>query len=311
MLEDALFDLYGPVGLLRVVQDRAARHGDQPDHWDQALLRRARNDLDPEAFSGVMEQARSEPDVRMYLDHLETLTERARADRRPMNTEPIDYAAARRAVTEAVARKALGCPFALRSARLTEEALLGLAANLEEETDPDVLWLLMCAFQRRTYPNAPERLLVLAQHFDLRVMEQAFMALSRVQHPEVRELAMRVLSSDSPMRLLSADLLTLNFEEGDEELLCTVLKHAEQADDDLRHAFCSDVRKVTEVHPTPAMLTLLADTYPSQPCAHCRHQALLLLTEHATVATVPAWLQTEARLDADPETRALVSAKMA
>ncbi|WP_407541028.1 hypothetical protein Q0M94_06435 [Deinococcus radiomollis] len=130
------------------------------------------------------------------------------------------------------------------------------------------------------------------------------MVLTRVQHPEVRELALRLLSSDSAMSLLAVDLLVLNFEEGDEELLHMLLKRSAQADDGYLHAFCSDVRRLTDAHPTPAMLTLLADCYPSQPCAHCRHQLLVLLTQRAAV---PAWLQVEARLDASPETHTLMS----
>ncbi|WP_407541027.1 hypothetical protein Q0M94_06430 [Deinococcus radiomollis] len=151
MLENAYFDFYGPTGLLQVMRDRAARHGDQADSWDEALLRRARDDLGLEVFGEVMKQARSEPDVRVYLEALEVLVEQVRAERRPMSTQPIDYVQARQAVDRNGPRSA----FTLRSPQLTEEALIGLAADLEHEADPDVLWLLMVAFQRRTYPNAP------------------------------------------------------------------------------------------------------------------------------------------------------------
>jgi hypothetical protein len=69
--------------------------------------------------------------------------------------------------------------------------------------------------------------------------------------------------------------------------------------------FCSGLELVTEAHPTPAMLGLLAETYAQQLCLHRRHQALVLLADHGAV---PDWLREEVRLDAHPGTRRLLTA---
>ena len=307
MLEVAQLEAYGPEGLLRVLRDRAHRSGNQPGDWDNGLLRSAEHTLDPEVLSETMRRARGDPAVKVYLGALKAREDQGKQewrDHQQNSSAPIDYDQARRTVKDALAREAIGCPLALRSIRLTEEALIRLAGDVEQETDPDTLRHLLCAFVRRPFPGQPSRLLTLARHPDERVAERSIIALSRLQHPKTRTLATELLESDSPLRLVSAKLLQLNFQDGDEVLLRRVLSHADQADDDLRHGFCRDVREVADARPTAAMLALVADTYAHQPCSHCRHEALELLAEHAAV---PLWLQAEARLDANPDTRQLFS----
>jgi len=269
-----------------------ARSGDQADLWDGELLRRAQRSLGSEVFSEVIAQARSEPSVRVYLDVLDALTEQSETDRRRLRTEPVDYAEARQAVEYSV-----GSAYSLGRFRLTQDALMGLAADLETEDDPEVLERLLLAFQRPTRPNVTGT-------GPASGPEGRGMVLSRVQDLEVRELAVQVLGSGSPPALGSAELLVLNFEPGDERLLRRILEQAQQVNNDLLHAFCRGVRRVAEAHPTPAMLALLADTYPVQPCTSCRHEGLRLLTDRAAV---PAWLRSEARLDVNPAIRALIT----
>ena len=307
MLEEAWLEVDGSAGLLRVLRDRALRSGAEPDVQDNELLRLAASTLAPDVLSETLREARSTPAVLAYLDALETREAQARQERASRQTSfsaPIGYAAARQVLQDALNRNAFSYPLNFLSFRLTEEARRRLAQDLEQETNPDNLRHLLSAFTREAFPfpGPPARLIALVRHPDDRVVERALMALSHVQHPEVRTLAIGLLGSSVPQQLSSAQLLRLNFEAGDERLLRHVFEKSDHADDDLWHVFCRQVWEVAERHPTLAMLRLLTDTYPKQPCSHCRCKALELLVAHAAV---PAWLQREARLDAHPEMRRL------
>ncbi|ULH18083.1 hypothetical protein MF271_24305 (plasmid) [Deinococcus sp. KNUC1210] len=305
LLEEASLEVDGAAGLLRVLRDQAHRSGEQPGVWDGELLRHAASTLTPEALSETLREAKSEPAVRVYLDALDAREAQAsqeRSNRQTSFSAPIDYTAARQVLQDALDRNAFSAPLSFVSFRLTEEAQGKLAQDLEEETDPDTVRHLLSAFSRGAFPfpGPPARLLALAHHPDDRVAERALMALQHVQHPDVRALAIELLGSSGPLQLVAVQLLRLNFEAGDERLLRRVLEQPDHGDDDLWHAFCRQVWEVAERHPTPAMLDLLAETYPQQPCSHCRCEALELLAAHGAV---PVWLQTEARLDANVETR--------
>lgn len=305
LLEEASLEVDGAAGLLRVVRDRARRSGGEPDVQDNELLQLAASTLAPAVLSETLREARSTPAVRAYLDTLEAHEARARQERGNRQTSfsaPIEYTAARQVLQNALERNAFSLPLSFLSFRLTEAARGKLARDLEEEPDPDTVRHLLSAFARGAFPfpGPPARLLALARHPDDRVAERALMALGHVQHTDVRALAIELLASSGPLQLLSAQLLRLNFEAGDERLLRRVLEQADHSDDDLWQAFCRQVWEVAERHSTPAMLSLLAQTYPKQPCSHCRCEALELLVTHAAV---PAWLQREAQLDAHVETR--------
>jgi len=308
MLEEAQLNMHGAVGLLQVLHDRIQRSGERPGDWDEDLLQQAERVLAPDVLHETLRMGRNDPSIRAYLDEIGKREQRQRRrgqERFQVVHPPIDFDEARRALQDALARNADGCSPVLLSSRLTEEALARLARDLEQETDPETLHQLLCAFVGRTFPGPPTRLLALASHPDIRVAERSVIALSRLQHPEVKALAIRLLDSDGPLRLLSAKLLRLNFEAGDACLLRRVLETTAQVDDDLWHVLCRDIREIAEAYPAPDMLDLLADTYPHQPCSHCRHTALDVLVAHSAV---PRWLRHEAGLDANTQTRHLMGA---
>ncbi|GEM47166.1 hypothetical protein [Deinococcus cellulosilyticus] len=182
----------------------------------------------------------------------------------------------------------------------TEQTLRRLAEDLLQETDARRLERYLLLFQRQPFPMGPLPLLPLARHDDPEVRYRAQRGLKHFQSSEVRKLALELLQ-DPQNASVGMELLTLNFQSGDERMFRDVLNQLVlQEDEDHLWSFLFELRQVAHQHPTPALLDLMAQGFEHLPCSHCRHQMVLLLKAHQKL---PQWLEEEARLDLNEDLR--------
>ena len=133
----------------------------------------------------------------------------------------------------------------------TPEALLQAAHTFAKTSDPE----LLPAFIRRPYPLDPDPLIAMADHRD------AVIALTKITHPQLRDLAIQLVESSHPNRHWAADLLLNNAQHGDEEL--ALRWYLAEPDSEVRHIQESALRKTKSI---PILKTI----YELSPCSENR-----------------------------------------
>jgi hypothetical protein len=126
-------------------------------------------------------------------------------------------------------------------------------------------------------------------------------ALAHVRHPYLRQAALGLIANGDMSN--GTTLLVKNFEAGDFDLCSACLKPLADADD--AHNLVGSLLNLCEAHPGWDALDCLLYVYELSPCSACRSRAVKALV---TTGTSPAWVLAESASDADPDTRALVSA---
>jgi hypothetical protein len=184
------------------------------------------------------------------------------------------------------------------SAAALEEA----AGDLLAATDARTIWRYLQIFGLRDYPRAPAELFGFLSCNNQRVVYAAVWALRRLTHPRVRELALQTLS-DGMKPDVAIQLLERNFEPED---LGRVERMVEglALDEEAWHGVGLAILNLYERAPIPAKSapSLLLRVYEETPCSICRGSSVEKLLARAEV---PAWMEDEARFDADTDTARL------
>lgn len=169
---------------------------------------------------------------------------------------------------------------------------------LAAKDDWQILNYLRLFFWKRDFPKSAARLIDLANSQNERVASAAVRALSRINNPDVRRLALELMSNLSR----AADgvlLLKSNWQPGDfftiEKALATV-----GADEFEYHRFGFSILDVLDHAPVPPSECndTLLKLYENDPCSNCREQVVSKLFASGTV---PDWMAEECRYDAVPE----------
>lgn len=183
------------------------------------------------------------------------------------------------------------------------DAELGiLCADLTEIDDDERALPYLRLFSRQPFPGDPA---VLERWIDssvLKVRRAARVAIEKVQHPEVRRLALDRLASGEPWAL---GALARNFNAGDLPLVESTLARALDLHE--AHGAALDVMDILDRNQVVAEdhHRVLEALYELTPCSFCRESVVRRLAE---AAELPRWMAEECRFDANPDTVALVSA---
>jgi hypothetical protein len=183
-----------------------------------------------------------------------------------------------------------------RDLELAAHALVDLPKD-----DVELLRAYLRVFFRRAFPLDPRPLIVLIGDPRDKVAWFAANALERVEHPAVREAALR-MADRGPLQERAVDLLAANWEPGDERIVERLLQS--ECDRDRLHALGLGLLDVIEAHPLPALIPSLLLGYERTPCSLCRGgfvDALLSLDG------LPDELRGECRWDTDQEIRDAVA----
>ncbi len=182
------------------------------------------------------------------------------------------------------------------------EDLEWTADQLLSSTDNNLTCRYLRLFWKRDFPKLPADLVKLAHSDNDRVAHAAVRALSRIGHPEVRSLALELVS-DGKRGADGILLLKSNWQHGDIALIERVL--AAVGDDDFEfHNLGTSILEVFDhapVSPAERERTLL-ELYERNPCSVCREE---VVTKLLASERIPAWMAEECRYDAVPEITAL------
>jgi len=129
----------------------------------------------------------------------------------------------------------------------------------------------------------------------------ALNALKRLQHPAVREAALRI-AAHGPLNQRALDLLQRNWHPGDELVAEDLLRNTDDAE--ALHTVCYGLREVIEAQASHALVPALLLGYERSPCSSCREAFVTSLVE---LDSLPEGLRSECRWDAREEIRVLVS----
>ena len=156
-------------------------------------------------------------------------------------------------------------------------------------------------FGRRPFPLDHGSLLQLAASDDEPVSVVAARALANIKHPDVRELAFRLVETRRPGREEAISMLARNWTLGDHEI---VLGWFEQEEDRvIRHGLGIDLRNFWKHHPDAATEgRMLLNLYEKGPCSACRGFLLSRLIE---LESLPDSIREEWAYDANEDVRQL------
>ncbi len=157
-------------------------------------------------------------------------------------------------------------------ARVATKADVRKAANLlESDLHPQWRTGLLQVFRRLLYPLDPEWLIYHWGKADEETEVLFLTALSNIEHPKVRSVALDLLTSPVP-RVDAFGLMRNNYQTGDVQLLLRLANQLDDEDDAHEVALCThhilDKRKPEDLGP------LLEWIYHHNPCSLCREGAV-------------------------------------
>jgi len=315
LLPDVWIKLAGPTGLLDLARlyGRRLQQDPQdfvPDHWIP-------RDESGAAFRDLLlQQARTEPDVRLYVDHLEQ-----RGQLHPRTTGNV---AAVTSLQRECVRQSHDVASILRDARnrvgegpsrymqfgrvATSEELQEILTALLQETNDDVRVRLLWVFRRATLPHLPPILLDWADDAPAALRAAAIAALSQVTDPRIAALARAKLQRGclEPGEFDVLEMFLKNYEPADAQTICAALTNLEPGFDDV-HTLGSDLLDVVAAHPDCELAPALRWVYERTPCGNCRLRAVEALVAREA-GDDELWR--ECQLDAIPKIRDLGRAKL-
>ena len=182
-----------------------------------------------------------------------------------------------------------------------EDSLRQAAADLLLQTDPKRVYAYLRIFIRRPFPLEPHKLFSFMDltHPVIRLPVVTLGVLAQIQHPSVREFALKLISEDQHPGC-AVELLARNFVSGDWSLIEQLSMRP--YDDQTRHDLGWSVQAIFKWHPTPLAVQTLLNVYEYGPCSTCRRHILLMLQ---SINAVPEAIREECNYDANYEIREL------
>ena len=167
-----------------------------------------------------------------------------------------------------------------------EDDLAALALQLETATDADSQRMILGKFFNRPFPGNPRLVLDLAKSTERRLAHAATVVLAQVMHPEVRELAFRLIESRSPSRTFAIALLDRNFAPGDHRI--ALEWYRAEKDRYVLHSLGRDLMDLWKHHPdAESEPGMLRECYERGPCSFCRVRVVRRLA--ALNLLTPEW----------------------
>jgi hypothetical protein len=185
----------------------------------------------------------------------------------------------------------------------TEVDLLRAAEDLVTIADDDVVRLVryLRIFRLRPFPLSHTKLLGLYASGNEDVRRGATAALAKIQHPDVRELGLRLTTSDDPwLRCQALDLLNANPQPGDHELVEAVVDRA--TDEIQLHSIGMSIITAAGSTHSKDLSGALLKVYEKGPCAYCRQDVVKALI---ALETLPQLNAEECLFDQNLDTREL------
>jgi hypothetical protein len=187
-------------------------------------------------------------------------------------------------------------------ARANDAELDHAARGLAAARSPKEQYAHLRIFARRLFPLDIQLLFSLVDVEDERVGLAATSALSQITHPEVRQLAFRLVETGAKWRGEAVELLARNFRPGDHAIAVRWF----EAEDDLEtlHSFGMDLTDLWEQHPDEETeVPMLLAMYERGPCSFCREKTVRRLIERGALTEE---LRLECSFDANDDIRDLV-----
>ena len=188
--------------------------------------------------------------------------------------------------------------------KATAEDLNLAAVDFMNSTKPEEQLCYLRIFSGARFPLDAAPLIKLVQSPDAQVVLLAASALEQIEHPELRELALRQIEIGSVGRESSICILVKNWEMGDQEIVLRLIE--QEQDRDILHSYIRDMWKVFEVYPDEAFeVRVMRVAYERCPCNFCRINVVSRLIE---LDALPAAIRAECAFDSNDEIRVLVGA---
>jgi hypothetical protein len=192
--------------------------------------------------------------------------------------------------------------YSLRSwgEKADDEALLKVARATSNEQNPHVIERLLPVFFRRDWPENVDFLVSLCSNGNRELKVAAFIVLSRLTHPQVRDLGLSEAAAGFP-EPQAIECFEKNFVPGDESLLFDAITLTDDVVS--MHAIFQGLLRVLECNPEADHSKLALAAYLHNPCGICRSKAVLMLL-HRNIA--PTWLIDEGHEDSSDFVREAV-----
>lgn len=292
--------LDGLRGLLFAARQVGAAMKESPEKWDVgSSLFSAGERLGEEVTNRVLrEAAEGDADIARFLAHHEDRDRRSAT--RPAAPSTFEE------LLERFAADPRGSSFLTRTwgRKATDAELQKAIEALASTDDPARQRFLLQVFGDRPYPGDPAGLFRFAESDDRRLAWAAISALEQVEHPAVREFALRLAEARTG-RWYAAGLLVKNFEAGDHARILRWLEST--TDEEEVHDLTLDIWKFLRAHPEPsATRAMAAYIYEYNPCSFCRERALERMIE---VGYLPAKIAVECSFDANEDIRLLIGGR--
>jgi hypothetical protein len=186
-------------------------------------------------------------------------------------------------------------------ARANDADLDHAARGLAAARSPKEQYAHLRIFARRLFPLHIQLLFSLVDVEEERVGLAATSALSQIVHPEVRQLAFRLVETRAKWRGEAVELLARNFKPGDHAIALRWFA----AEDDLEtlHSFGMDLTDLWERHPDDETeVPMLLAMFERGPCSFCREKTVRRLIERGALTEE---LRLECSHDANGDVRDL------
>ena len=298
-----LVALDGVSGYLFVAEQWQLHPLPEEDHWEEAwLLEELKRQIGPEEARQALGRAAEErPESAAYIAGVERKRvqwHEWRDSRKPLPVPTYDDLQGSIADPRQTTRWPKWRSWARR---LDDDTLTRLAQDLLAETDRVPLLKRLHLFRERAFPLPIDRLLDLARARDEDVAEAACWALGNLADPRIRTLALELCESETPPPE-TLHLLRNNFGPGDYARVERLVSRQTPADE--FHSLGFLAHELIKANPSPEAPPTLLTLYERGRCALCRGSVVELLL---SLGPLPPWIAAEGRLDANSETRSLIS----
>ena len=184
----------------------------------------------------------------------------------------------------------------------SEEELAFAAQGLIAAKDTKQQLAHLRIFGRRRFPLDPSPIVALVGVEEDRVGFAAMQALGHIEHPVVREVALRSIAKGAKWRGESIALIAANFEPGDHRMVLRWFREEEDAD--TLHSLEMDLMKFWERHADEeTVVEMLRVVYEKGPCSVCRRGAVRRLISRGALGEE---LRAECAWDSNDDIRDLV-----
>lgn len=131
----------------------------------------------------------------------------------------------------------------------------------------------------------------------------AAIALGRVKHSALREVAFQLVRHQSVGRWAAIAILDQNWKPGDHEIVLSWFDN--EGDIAVRHSMGMDLMNFCERHPDPVNeMRILLSLYERGPCSSCRERVVRRLIDGHSLSEL---LRSECTYDANEDIRSLVA----